>query len=185
MTECPQIEEIDAFRHGELGLERRAILHAHIEACEVCQRELSALQEVDSHIVKAHNAIEPRDEWISAMKAMLAAGGNRIDTTIEDGANRIRNFVVLATAALLLIAASLAMWFFSEGRNGSLISKNTSAPDSETSQQNTPRERDRTDPGGAVKEPTVLAQGDFLVGRHPGSDDEIELYWVLPIQHKQ
>jgi len=49
----------------------------------------------------------------------------------------------------------------------------------------TPSDQTVDDSPSAPNEPTVLAQGGFLVGKHPDDEDEIEVYWVLPVPQKQ
>lgn len=190
MTECLNQEEFDALLDKDANPQIQEKLRLHVASCDACQRELESLQHVDQMILDAHASIEPRVEWMADMRAMLAAESTRVDSRTVQLSNRpIQRTIptsVLTTAAVLLIAATLALCFYPSDSKKPLGKTDQLAQDSQSNASPNPLPIDRAlhAQSLASKEPAVIAKGDFLAARHPGGDDEIELYWVLPIQRK-
>lgn len=190
MTECLTPEDFDALRNEVLSPHRSQDIRLHIAACDACRQEWEAFERIDALIVEDYSEIEPRAEWLADMQAMLAVDSTRVDTQRILVTHRSNHFTVLSfaitTAALILIAAILAPWFFKSDNKQPLGTTGTVAQDSNSANTTdfAPIDRSVDVQGSVAKEPTVLAHRDFLVGKHPGDDDEIELYWVLPVQRK-
>lgn len=187
MTNCLNPQDFDAFRDGDLSPEQRQMFLLHITGCDACREELAALQQMDAELKAAHQAISPRAEWIAKLESLVNVDSTRVVTKSSKQASQLRPLVGLATAAILLITASLAVWNFRSTEKQA--SNPTIKSNSESILPDAPQlaisVSTADNPTPMPREPAVLAQGDFLVGRHPKSDDEIELYWVLPIQRKQ
>ena len=187
MTNHLSPQDFDAFRAGELNPEHCHAFQTHIAVCDVCREELAALQQMDADIKAAHQAITPRAKWLADAEALLNEDSARVVTKSSEPTRQLRSLVGLVTAAMLLITASLAVWTVSRPEKKASIPIIKSNPESILSE--TPQFATNASAADiqkvTTKEPAVLAQGDFLAGRHPKSDDDIELYWVLPIRHKQ
>jgi hypothetical protein len=142
---------------------------------------------MDEQINAAHQALTPRDEWLADMEALLYTESTK-DVTKSFKLPRLLQMPVgLATAAILLMSAILGIVNLTPAEKQSSIpvangDAKLTLPEAP---QLTTRESDVDHQDQLPKEPSVLAQGDFLVGRHPSSDDDIELYWILPIERKQ
>ncbi len=187
MINCLSTQDIEAFHDGNLDPHLQQKFHSHIAGCDVCRTELEALQRADAQIMAAYQSIEPRPGWIAEVEAILTSDSIQNDLNSSKHRHRLRRFVGLATAALLLIATGLALWLVTpaEKQPSLLADKVTHESTSTKASRVAARDLVADDRELVSKSPAVLAQGDFLVGRHPDSGDDIELYWVLPIQHKQ
>jgi hypothetical protein len=187
MTNHLNPQDFDAFRAGDLSPELHQAFQSHIAGCDVCRGEFVVLQHLDDEIKAAHLEITPRTEWIANLETLLNADSARVVTKGSKQTRQFRPLIWLATAAMLLVTASLAVWNFSPPEKKASTPTIKSNPESILS--GTPQFATNASAADiqkvTAKEPAVLAQGDFLVGRHPKSDDDIELYWVLPIRHKQ
>jgi hypothetical protein len=187
MTNCLNPQDFEAFRDADLSPEQRQAFRSHIAGCDVCREELAAFRQMDAEIKASHQAITPRAEWLTNLESLLNAGSSRVDTKSSKQTRKLQPLVGLATAAILLITASLAAWNFRPTEKQASTPTFKSPPEStlpeapQLASNVSTADKQTTMP----RESAVLAQGDFLVGRHPKSDDEIELYWVLPIQRKQ
>lgn len=187
MTKCSTSDDFEAFVNGDLTSQARDSFLEHIRSCNRCSRELELLQQTDALLKKSHREIIPRAEWIAEMEAMLLADSLVTQSHVMRVSYRIRNFVTLTTAALLLIAATLAVWFISEGKRPAVQPSDkvvTHDSNSTAERQITPDHRASNEDSLVPREPTVLAQGGFLVGKHPADEDGIEVFWVLPIARK-
>lgn len=187
MTKCSTPEDFEDFVSGDLNSQARDSFLEHIRSCNKCSRELEIRQQTDALLKKSHGEIMPRAEWIAEIEAMLLADSLATQPHVMRTSYRIRNFVTLATAALLLIAATLTVWFITEGKRPAVQPSDkvvTHDSNSTAERQITPDHRASNEDSLVPREPTVLAQGGFLVGKHPADEDGIEVYWVLPIQQK-
>ena len=186
MTKCLSTKDFDAFLNGDLNSQASDDVLEHIRTCDECSRELAVHQQTDDMIKRAHCEIVPRSAWIADMQSMLLAESVANQARTLDVNYRIRNFAGLATAALLLIAATLTVWAFRDVKRSALQPSDEVAQDSRpTEMPTTPGDQKIDDIPSASNEPTVLAQSGFLVGKHPDDKDEIEVYWVLPVPQKQ
>lgn len=186
MTKCLSTEDFNAFLNGDLNSEVSDDALEHIRSCDECRRELELYQHTDDLVKRAHNEIVPRSEWLADIQTMLLTKSVEIQEKTLDANYRIRNFAGLATAALLLIAATLAVWSFRDGLSSAWQPSDKVAQDVRPTEPPTIPSDQAFDHIPAVSnEPTVLAQGGFLVGKYPDDEDEIEVYWVLPVPQKQ
>lgn len=186
MTKCLSPEEFNAFLNGDLNSDASDDALEHIRSCDECRRELELYQRTDDLVKRAHNEIVPRSEWLADMQTMLLTESMEIQAKTLEVNYRIRYFAGLATAALLLIAATLAVWSFRDGLISAWHLSDKVAQDVRPIEPpTTPSDQTGDDSPSASNEPTVLAQGGFLVGKYPDDEDEIEVYWVLPVPQKQ
>lgn len=185
MNDCLTPQDIEVFHDGNLSPHRRQAILSHIAGCDVCRMELDALQRMDAQIIAAHHAIAPRAGWITEMEAVLASDSAQNDSKNVKQKFVSRPLVGLATAALLLVATVLASRSFIPAKNQLSIPADKFAQKSISTEATHEDGKDLAADNRPLEphSPAVLAQGDFLVGRHPGSGEDIELYWVLPIQH--
>ena len=186
MTKCLSPEDFNAFLNGDLNSDASDDALVHIRSCDECRRELELYQRTDDLVKRAHNEIVPRSEWLADMQTMLLTESMEIQAKTLDVNFRIRYFAGLATAALLLIAATLAVWSFRDGLSSAWHPSDKVAQDVRPIEPLAIPSAQTFDHIPAVtNEPTVLAQGGFLVGKYPDDEDEIEVYWVLPVPQKQ
>lgn len=186
MTKCLSPEDLFAFLNGNLNSEASDDALEHIRSCDECRWELELYQRTDDLVKRAHNEIVPRSEWLADMQTMLSTESVEIQAKTLDVNYRIRYFAGLATAALLLIAATLAVWSFRDGLSSAWHLSDKVAQDVRPIEPPaTPSDQTGDDSPSASNEPTVLAQGGFLVGKYPDDEDEIEVYWVLPVPQNQ
>jgi anti-sigma factor RsiW len=187
MTKCLTIEDFDTLRVGDISPDQRQLFQSHIAECDTCREEFLALQQMDEQINAAHQAITPRDVWIADMQALLHSESAKGATKSIKLPRGLRIPVGLATAAILLMSAILGIVNLTPAEKQTSIPVHSDDAKSTTPEvpQLTTSESDVAHQDQPPKESVVLANGEFLVGRHPSSDNDIELYWILPINRKQ
>ena len=103
MIACNQvINELEAYRHGEITSESKTLITAHLNSCNACQSELKALEQLDALL----------DTYqVAPASSNLRAGLNRKIEEL-DNARPIYGFHpgwrrvgLLASAAVVMIAA--------------------------------------------------------------------------------
>lgn len=71
MTNHPTSEELFAYRDGELALEKRALVEAHVLSCNACQRWLDEMSDTEGMLRQEHE--EPGERYFEALTQSVMA----------------------------------------------------------------------------------------------------------------
>jgi len=106
---CKHTREISAYHDGELPLDERARLHAHVGRCPACALELQRLQAISRLLMEGGSTQMPAD-------ALSRLHGN-LPGTRDRAIIRMARMLTAAAAAVLVVCGA---WLWSgAGANGS------------------------------------------------------------------
>jgi hypothetical protein len=100
-------QHLSAYHDGELSPDLRAAMAQHLESCRECTRTLAEFRELSRMAAEMPTPAVPADIW-PQLEKKLAAEVPRQRTLVSHLIRRRRTWIGLATAAVVVVAASTA-----------------------------------------------------------------------------